>query len=503
MTLTQDSFTATLPQELWTSEQVRLNEANAAAATGVSMPMLMEHSGQAAFSLLKELWPKARSILVLAGKGNNGGDAFTLALLAKKDGYLIQLIQLDASAEMPSIAADAKARWLDSGGVVERPEQANLHLDIIVDGLLGTGLKGSVKDDYAQLIDRCNFSASPTLAIDIPSGLNADTGSVHTTAIIADACITFVGVKQGLCNGRAEDYCGDLYFSGLGIDKAFNRQGKSDKKRITYENLSHLLGPRNRNAHKGDFGHAALVGGNQGMPGAIRLASEACLRGGVGLISVLTHSENRGIICSGRPELMVFGLQDPDAQTINKAVALMDKATVVAAGPGLGSNPWSVCLMKAVIGQNKAKVIDADALNYLAAHPSKYHNWILTPHPGEAARLLGISIVEVESDRYRAVKLLQERFGGVIVLKGSGTLICSDESLFVANVGNPGMASGGMGDLLCGLIAALLAQGLSLLDAASLGVCIHGNAADIAAKQGERGMLASDLLPHLRQLVNS
>lgn len=502
MTMSQELFSATLPQELWTAQQVRENEAQAAASTGISMPMLMERAGHSAFALLKQLWPQAQSILVLAGKGNNGGDAYVLARLAKQAAYKVQLVHIGDANAVSGDAAQAQQRWLDCEGEIETPEQADVHLDVIVDGILGTGLSGPVSESIAHIIERCNYSTSPILALDIPTGLNADTGALHGLAIQAAACITFVGVKQGLCTGYAAQYCGELYFSGLGIEQAFKRQVQSDKQSIEYQSLRHLLAPRSRHAHKGDFGHVALVGGNQDMPGAIRLAAEACLRAGTGLLSVLTHSKNRVIISAGRPEFMLQGLKEADEQSMLKVCALFERISVIGIGPGLGSDLWAERLMQAALAQNKTMVVDADALNYLAAKPQVKHNWVLTPHPGEAARLLACSTRDIAFDRYAAAKALQQAYGGVVVLKGRGTIICSEDQLSVANVGNPGMASGGMGDLLSGIIAALLAQGMSLFDAACLGVCVHGGAADMAAEQGERGMLASDLLPYIRNLVN-
>lgn len=502
MTHGQDTFSIILPQQLWTAEQVRLNEPLAAAATGVSMAMLMERAGEATFDLICHRWPEAKSLLVLAGRGNNGGDAYVVASLAHKAGLKVQLVQVGDPGLLTDIAADARDVWLSLGCEIDKPLQANLSIDLIVDGLLGTGLKGAVRGEYSQLIDRCNYSTTPIIAIDIPSGLDADTGCVHGAAIKADASISFVGIKQGMCNGQASEYCGQLYFAGLGIDKAFVRQGSGSKLRISYEEIKSLLAPRNKASHKGNFGRVALIGGNKGMPGAIRLAAEACLRAGAGLASVITHSENIAIVCSGRPELMVYGLADPELMEMASISGPLNYASVLVIGPGLGQDKWAKFIIQLALKMAKPKVVDADALNYLAQYPGNSDNWVLTPHPGEAARLLGISLAELEADRYSAVRHLQKKFGGVVVLKGPGTLICGEDKLLVANVGNPGMASGGMGDLLSGLIAALLGQGLSLIDAAAAGVCIHGNAADLAAKQGERGMLASDLLPHIRKLVN-
>jgi NAD(P)H-hydrate epimerase len=235
------------------------------------------------------------------------------------------------------------------------------------------------------------------------------------------------------------------------------------------------------------------------MSGAARICAEAGARTGAGLISIATHPEHANWLNIDRPELMVKAIHSVDDLTSPLA-----KASVISFGPGLGQNAWSETLFNTLINTDKPMVIDADALNLLSQHPHNKPNWILTPHPGEAARLLGTNSSEIEADRFQAVKQIQQKYGGVVVLKGAGTLICDGQTTLVSTAGNPGMASGGMGDALTGIIGGLLAQKMSLFDAASLGVILHGMAADRAAKEhGERGLLALDLLPHLRHLLNS
>lgn len=262
--------------------------------------------------------------------------------------------------------------------------------------------------------------------------------------------------------------------------------------------LKKLLPARPRNAHKGLFGHVLVVGGDHGMAGAVRLAGEAALRVGAGLVSVATRSEHINTVSSDRPELMCHAVHHP-----NDLQKLIARSTVIVLGPGLGQSAWSQELFNTVLMTTQAKVIDADGLNLLAHFPRKRDDWILTPHAGEAARLLECTSEQIQKDRDGSVKKLQTLFGGVSVLKGAGSLIATDNSMSICKAGNPGMASGGMGDVLSGVIGALLAQGLNLQQAAEMGVCLHASAGDLAAKaSGQRGLIASDLMLYLRKLMN-
>lgn len=267
---------------------------------------------------------------------------------------------------------------------------------------------------------------------------------------------------------------------------------------ISLASFKQALCPRIHDAHKGMFGHVLVVGGDYGTAGAVRLTSEAALRAGAGLVSAATHNEHIAAIIADRSEIMCHGVES--AKELN---SLLEKVTVIAIGPGLGQSKWSIKLFEKILKAPQPKVIDADGLNLLAQFPQKSDHWILTPHPGEAARLLNCSTQEIQNDRVAAITALQKKYGGTIVLKGAGTLIMGiTHTITICEAGNPGMASGGMGDALTGVIAGLLAQHFSLQHAAEIGVCVHAEAADLAATQGERGMLASDLMPFIRRLVN-
>ncbi|PHS73833.1 MAG: NAD(P)H-hydrate dehydratase [Cycloclasticus sp.] len=266
---------------------------------------------------------------------------------------------------------------------------------------------------------------------------------------------------------------------------------------LTIEELKKALSPRQKNAHKGDFGHALLIGGNQGYSGAIRLSASAALRIGSGLVSVATREEHAALITMSQPELMCHGVN-----TASELKRLINRSTVLAIGPGLGQTKWSYKVFETALESPLPIVVDADGLNLLAKEPRVNNNWILTPHPAEAARLLTCTTAEIQANRIQATIRLQKQYGGVVVLKGAGSLIYDGQQLAICNAGNPGMASAGMGDVLTGAIAGLMAQGFSLMDATKFGVLIHATAGDRAAKKGERGLMASDLMQYIRDVVN-
>ncbi|WP_022943000.1 bifunctional ADP-dependent NAD(P)H-hydrate dehydratase/NAD(P)H-hydrate epimerase [Psychromonas hadalis] len=495
----QIKIKCSLPHSLYRAQQIKDFEKLAAEQAGTTLYGLMKRAGEACYQVFKSHFPDATSVLVLTGSGNNGGDGYVFAAIAKDAGLHVQLCQMGDASTLVAEAAEARNAWRIEQGVIDSIEQADFEAaDVIVDALLGTGLLGTVRAEYQRLIHKINQTNKPVLSVNIPSGLNADTGAIADVAVNADATISFVGLKQGLFTGRSAEYCGKIYFSALGIKKEFTSLCKSTVSRVTYSDVSDALQPRTRTSHKGFFGKTLVVGGNKGMPGAARLASEAALRCGSGLVKVLTLPENLLTILAGRPELMGEGVELDHFD----GSAIRDWATVLTIGPGLGLDEWAQTLLDYVLASELPTVIDADALNLLVNKPAWKESWILTPHPGEAATLLGCSISKIEQDRFSAVRNLQRSFGGIVVLKGSGTLICDGKQVYVANVGNPGMASGGMGDVLSGIIAGLLAQGLDSLQASLLGVSIHGLAADAAAKSDERGLLASDLFPYIRKLVN-
>jgi hydroxyethylthiazole kinase-like uncharacterized protein yjeF len=489
-----------LPTNLYRAAQCRELDRLAIEEFGVSGNILMERAGEAAFNVLRETWPEAKRIAVLCGVGNNGGDGYVIARLAHEQGLDVTVLQVGDAARLQG---DALAALQRLEGVDVSPssyaEQDLAHFDVVVDALLGTGLSGEVRNPFMPAINAINHSSTPVLAVDIPSGLNADTGMPCGLAVQADCTITFIGMKQGLLTGEAADYCGRIVLDDLKLPAAVYERIEPAATRMAYAELKTLLTPRKRATHKGDYGHVLIVGGNFGMNGAARLAGEAALRTGAGLVSIATRKEHAAIISSTRPELMSHGIESSEALK-----ELSARASVIAIGPGLGQDAWAQEMLAMAVARNLPLVVDADALNLLAQIDIQRQQWVLTPHPGEAARLLGETTQDISSDRFAALGRLVEKYTATVVLKGAGTLVQSmGDAPGVCDGGNPAMASGGMGDVLTGIIAGFIAQGLELTKAAQLAVCLHRKAADLAVRGiGERGLLASDLMPSIRRLVN-
>lgn len=489
-------------EKLHSVVQTRAIDRAATQQPACSGSALMERAGTAAFAMLRQRWPAAQRLAVLCGAGNNGGDGYELGCLALLAGLQVRLVAVASLPRAGSAAEKARRRFIACGGTEHADSAAALaDAQVVVDGLLGTGLDRPPGGPIADAIAAINASGRPVLALDLPSGLDADTGRAPGAVVQADATISFVARKQGLYTGAARDCCGQMVFDDLGVPQvALEGVGPAPAVLLDLPRLrAAFLPPRRRGAHKGDCGHVLVVGGDHGYGGAARLAGEAAARAGAGLTSVATRPAHVPALIAGRPELMARGVD-----TAADLAPLLARASVLAIGPGLGQGDFGRGLFGAALDCGLPLVVDADALNLLATAPERRMDWILTPHPGEAARLLGTSTSQVEADRYAAVRSLQSRYGGVVVLKGAGTLVCDGQTpIGVVPYGNPGMASGGMGDVLTGLIAALWAQGLPALAAAALGACLHGAAADaVAAWRGERGLLASDLMDELPPLLN-
>ena len=493
------SLTDILPRDLYCAAQVRKLDRTAIDDFSIPGLTLMERAGAAAYSLLCRAWPKAQVITVVCGVGNNGGDGYVLARLALQAGKTVCLLQLDGTGKIKGDALANYDHLIKVGGEVKPFKTIPKETDLIVDGIFGTGLERDVAGAWCQAIEAINSAASPVLALDIPSGLHSDSGQILGVAVKATATISFIGLKRGEFTGAGPEQCGQIVFNDLDAPDAVYATEHPTAKRVEWSMLSGLLGRRARGAHKGDFGHVLVVGGDHGFSGAARMAGEAALRTGAGLVTIATRPEYAALLNIARPELMCHGVADA------KALApLLQRATVVAIGPGLGQTAWGRALFSAALECKLPLIVDADALNLLASESVQRDNWVLTPHPGEAARLLGVKAADIQSNRFKSVQALQEQYDGVVVLKGAGTLVANAEQpISVCTAGNPGMATGGMGDVLTGIIAGMLAQGLSLTDAAVAGVCLHAAAADRAAQAGERGLLANDLQIELRLLLNT
>ncbi|WP_245232274.1 NAD(P)H-hydrate dehydratase [Thiorhodococcus minor] len=488
-----------LPHALYRAEQVRNLDRTAIEECDMPGIELMNRAGSVAFRALRDRWPAARRLTVLAGIGNNGGDGYVIARLARAAGLSVRVLQLGDAERLRGDAALSCLAYRNAGGVVESYAALPRNTDVYVDAIFGTGLERAVEGQWAEAVKALNLQRAPVLAVDMPSGLHSDTGRVLGAAVKAGATVSFIGLKQGLFLGAGPEHRGELSFSALEIPATVYSREILSLRRVDWPQQVELLAPRSRLAHKGDCGHVLLIGGAPGMSGAVRLAGEAALRAGAGLVTIATHPQHASWLNLTRPELMVAGVDCAEALD-----PLIERADVVAVGPGLGRDAWGRQLWMRAQALGLPLIVDADALTLLAEQPLNRADWILTPHPGEAARLLQVGAQEVEQDRLQALRLLQERYGGVTVLKGSGTLICdgSQRPPAVCSDGNPGMATAGSGDVLTGVVAALRAQGLDADAAATAGVCLHAAAGDQAARCGERGLIASDIIAAMRPLAN-
>ena len=493
-----------LPRDLYRAEQVRALDNIAIKEHGIPGFTLMRRAAKAAFEVLLKCYPETEKITVFCGTGNNGGDGYAMASIAKQQGIDVEVIQCGDAEKISGDALQARCLAEQDGAIIT-PYQPDtvIQLGIIIDAILGTGLAGDVRGDAAVVIDTINAAEMPVLSIDIPSGLCSDSGRVLGKTVYADHTVSFIGLKQGLFTAAGPGYTGIVHFDDLSVPAdVFSRFAASSEK-LALGTLKASWEPRKATAHKGKFGHVMVTGGDSGMAGAAAMASQAALRVGAGLTSCATRPEHIPAIISRCPEVMVHGVTSGQELEF-----LLDMPSVIVIGPGLGQRPWGEQLLQKVLIQDCPLVVDADALNIIAAgklgNRVSRENWILTPHPGEAARLLGCSTTEIEQDRFFAVTTLQEKYGGAVILKGAGTLIAdSDHSIpALCAYGNPGMATGGMGDILSGVLGGLMAQGHTPSQAARLGVCLHASAGDLAAADGVRGMAATDLIQHLRALVN-
>jgi len=481
--------------------QIREIENIAIKQFNISEDVLMKSAGEAAYNLLEMAFPEPGAIAVICGKGNNAGDGYILALAAHHNEKKVTVYSLGDWRKLKGAAlAAAKACHNKKIPIKDFTSDTELsHYDVIVDAILGMGIKGDVKPDAAIAIQKINDADADVLSIDVPSGICPDTGCVQGVAVQATLTVTFIAMKQGLLTHVALEYCGVLECDDLGLPEEIFESVSPAAFTLDRESVQTALQPRRRDSHKGDYGHVLVIGGDYGMAGAAALSGEAAARVGAGLVSVATRPEHVSAIVSMRPELMCHGVSRS-----KELIKLFERASCIVLGPGLGDSRWSTDLLKAALATDLPMVLDASALPLLAKDPVRRYNWVLTPHPGEAATLLGTSIAKIQTDRFLAAKKIQEKFSGVVVLKGAGSIVQGKEPTFMlCDAGNPGMASGGMGDILSGVIGGLLAQKLSLFDAACVGTYIHSLAGDAAAALGERGILASDLLPHLQSLMNS
>lgn len=529
--------------------QVRAADA-ALIASGIAGYELMCRAARGALRALQARWPVARDLLIVCGAGNNGGDGYALARFALARGLSPRVIAVTPIERLRGDAARAAAECLAAGVPVlagmdhdgalpEIFDREYARCDVLIDALLGIGLVDDVRGDAAVIIKLINIklikttqsglqqgaapsARRPVVALDIPSGLCADTGRVRGVAVHADLTVTFILHKVGLFLEQGPLCSGELVLDDLDADPhtVARAAGLPALRTLEPTLMRQVLAPRARAAHKGEAGHVLVIGGGAGMPGAARLAGEAALRAGAGRVTVLCHASSAVPIAAGCPELMVRAIGPAAAEVgdgnDHKEIAeLIAVADVLAIGPGLGQTPWArrvfTLAMAAAHAAARPTVIDADALNLLASLSAGEGcvlppDCVLTPHPGEAGRLLGLTAAAVQADRQGALQALRERYPATIVLKGAGSLVGdhqADHPSWLCTAGNPAMAAPGMGDVLTGVVAALLGQGLSTAEAARIGVLWHALAGDTAAAGVDRGLLAGEVSACLPIVIRS
>jgi NAD(P)H-hydrate epimerase len=513
----------TLPVRLHDAAGVRALEARALAAPGADGGGLMRRAAAAALDALRAAWPAARGIVVLCGGGNNGGDGWTLARLAREAGLAPRVWWSTPPEALRGEAAEA-AREAIAAGVPQGPwtagaaERSLAGSDVVVDALLGIGLAAPVRAPTGAIIEAVNAAGRPVLALDLPSGLCAETGRVQGVAVRADVTVTFIALKAGLWLGAGPDHAGEVRLATLGV---VDDVGSSAWQRLDASQVRAALPPRARTAHKGQGGHVLVVGGGEGMPGAARLAGEAALRVGAGRVTVACAASCATAVAAGRPELMVQSLPAVPDEAAVRLRALIAASDALVVGPGLGRCAWARALVAAALGDtadgfaaSRPAVFDADALHALGvlsggaaeragqpavpSAPSSSTLRVYTPHPGEAARLLGLDAASVQADRPAALRALLQRLGGVVVLKGAGTLLAQAGRVpAVCGRGHPVLAAPGTGDVLAGAIAGLLAQSVDAWDAACAAVWLHARAGERLANAASRGVLAGEVAAEL------
>ena len=484
-----------LPLPLYSAAQVRELDARLIAA-GTPGFELMQRAAHAAWRALRRHWSQGGEITVLAGSGNNAGDGYLVAELAHRAGWVVRVLAVGAPERLTGDAALAHQAAVAAGVAIEAWSESVELRGVLVDALLGTGFRGELRAPYVAAIELLNASGLPVLALDIPSGLCADSGRVAEQAVRADLTVSFIGLKLGLFTGDAPDWVGALVFDDLQAEPRLVAEQACMALRLAEGSLP-MLAPRSRTAHKGQFGHVLVIGGDRGFGGAALLSAESALRGGAGMVSLATRPEHVAASLARLPEVMCQA-----TESTYQLPGLCERADVLVVGPGLAKQAWGRSLLSAAAASQLPQVWDADALNLLAdgaaALPA---DSVITPHPGEAGRLLGCSTAEVQLDRPAAALLLAQKYQAVVVLKGAGSLVAApDGRLRLCDLGHPAMATAGLGDVLAGLIGALRAQGLDGFDAACLGVWLHAGAGQRLGEQG-RGLAASDLIPTIRQLL--
>lgn len=479
-------------QTLYTIAQIRALEQLHGSAG------LMERAGLAAATLAQSLCHDGLPVLVVAGPGNNGGDALVAARHLKASWHAVDVLLVGDAAKMPPDAKAALQAWQACGGEVKAEIPPGRQFGLVIDGLLGIGLSKALQGDMAAWVERINSVVAPVLALDVPSGLCADTGRVLGSAVRADHTLTFIGLKPGLFTLDGPDYAGLVHLCDLGVEVADIQPAGN-----LLDEMPACLPTRKRNSHKGSFGSVGVLGGDASMTGAALLAARAALLAGAGRVYAGFLADNFPSVDPGQPELMLRSA---------KSMLDLNHLTAVIAGPGMANSDHATAMFKRAIHIPACLLADAGALALLAedeclkvAFVARPHPNVLTPHPGEAAALLHCSVAEVQADRFGAATRIAREFNAITVLKGCGSIIAMpDGHWFINSSGNPGLAAAGQGDVLAGIIVGLLAQGLEAEMAVPAAVYLHGAAADALVEKGVGpvGLTASEVALEARRQLN-
>lgn len=500
-----------------TGEAMREVERFAIERVGVPGLVLMEHAAIGVADAIGERFPEAWSAAIFCGPGNNGGDGLAVARLLDARGYSVEiLLAVPGTPRAGDAEVQAKIcrrlgleiREIRSEAELTSALSSAMERDLIVDALFGTGLGRPLEGLLGRLAASLGDLGRPVLAVDLPSGLSADSGRLLGPHVTASLTVTFGVPKVAHLFSPAAEAVGELVIADLGIPARLFDSAAGDLRLLTEEHLGQLLQPRAREGHKGTYGHTLVVAGSKGKSGAALLATRAAVRAGSGLVTVAVPEDLLTVLEASSLESMTIGLPiAPDgglgAGALDRLLTAAEGKSVLAVGPGLGTEPSTVEVVRRLIAETRVPVVlDADGLNAfqdrIAELASRESPMVLTPHPAELARLLGGDRDDVTADRAQAVRDAVERSGAVVVLKGHRTLIGDADGIAVNPTGNPGMATGGTGDILTGLIAGLIAQGREPVEAAELGVFAHGLAGDLAAERlGELSLSAGDVLERI------
>lgn len=503
-----------------TAAQMQALDRRTIAEAGIAGQVLMERAGAGVVSVLERVGgPLAgKTVTVVCGKGNNGGDGFVVARLVRRKRARSSVLLMAPAADL---TGDARAmyrrfvRLAGAGAVRSCPSADRLRAqlarsDLVVDALLGTGLSAPVEGHYQSAIEAVNESSRPVMAVDLPSGLHADTGAVMGTTVRATWTVTFGLPKLGLYLGAGIDHAGQVHIADIGIPQAYADAVASRVSLLSLQDAGHMLPRRHLSAHKGTFGHAGIIAGSVGKTGAAALAAKAALRVGAGLVTVAAPASVNDTLEAKLLEAMTMPMPETKSRTLarsglDRLILFANARSAIAIGPGLSTHPETVELIHSLVTRlEKPSVLDADALNALAGRTGRLTECkvplILTPHPGEMARLEEQATPQsVNSDRIGTATRFAQGRGVIVVLKGARTVVAHpDGRVAICPAGNPGMATAGTGDALTGMIVGLLAQGLSSWDAACAGTYFHALAGDLAAAAlGPVGMTAGDLIERI------